>query len=600
MMKKIFNIIFILSLFAFYACEEADKFAGVDPEDAGIINKVDLRTILSRRNDVTLFLRAVDKAGIGNTLTATDSVTLFVPNDVAFQAFIEAAGFQVLDDVPAEVLSNILRYHIISGNRLAASLNSGRINTLQGSSLLITRSGNNVFVNGESRVITSNLRATNGVAHIVNLVLNIPQGNLLEVIENDPDFSTLKAAIELAGIEELFTGTSSYTIFAPTNAAFAALGIDLSTLDTETLIEILAFHVLNNDLTSVQLPTTGNLTSILGNETDDNRQLLRVAEGRVNGAAIVKPNIIATNGVIHKVSSVILKGRTIIESLGPGFNPYGANDAVSLDLFGNIVAGSGYTRFDSVVNRSTVYIQLFSPVYDDFPNNEAAINYIESRTFQGTVRIPTLANGTKITSINGSSYYVVTDASGRRYVNGTASNAFQNQATVANPMYDGVVYLFNSLAFNPLPAKNMLEVISEIDEYSLFAAAVVAAGKESVLSGGNRTLFIVNNAAFTEYTGISDPEVLAGLSAAGKEFLAEVIDRHVVENVYFSRHVASFIPTLKNRLNEDVFFATVSNELVIVLDPKRPASAVVGLNTVDILAANGVIHEISDVMEFPE
>jgi uncharacterized surface protein with fasciclin (FAS1) repeats len=129
------------------------------------------------------------------------------------------------------------------------------------------------------------------------------------VASGNPDFSTLVAALDAAGLVETFNGKKHYTVFAPTNAAFdkalGDLGITAEQLlaDTELLTSILLFHVTNGDRKAQSVVSAKKIKMLDGNDA-----MIMVKEdgAYINNAKIVTTDIMASNGIIHVIDYVLL------------------------------------------------------------------------------------------------------------------------------------------------------------------------------------------------------------------------------------------------------------------------------------------------------
>lgn len=131
--------------------------------------------------------------------------------------------------------------------------------------------------------------------------------DIVDIAMSNDDFSTLVAAVQAAGLVDTLKGEGPFTVFAPTNAAFeeALATLDMSPADvladTETLTAILTYHVVPGALTSDML-TSGSVTTVQGDPIR-----VEVGDGvEVNGASVVSADIIAGNGVVHVIDSVLL------------------------------------------------------------------------------------------------------------------------------------------------------------------------------------------------------------------------------------------------------------------------------------------------------
>jgi uncharacterized surface protein with fasciclin (FAS1) repeats len=129
----------------------------------------------------------------------------------------------------------------------------------------------------------------------------------LSVNQSTGEFSTLIAALQAAGLAETFAGPRHYTVFAPTDAAFAALGLNagnIGTVPVETLTNILLYHVARGDRFSQSLAANVKPLRMLNGQI----ATVTAADGtvRIDNAAVIAADIDARNGVIHIIDAVLL------------------------------------------------------------------------------------------------------------------------------------------------------------------------------------------------------------------------------------------------------------------------------------------------------
>lgn len=132
---------------------------------------------------------------------------------------------------------------------------------------------------------------------------------IVDVAAGNPDFSTLVAAVTAAGLGETLAGEGPFTVFAPTNAAFAAL--PAGTLDSlllpenkDQLTAILTYHVVPGTVMAADLPATATDVATVNGATVS---VVAAPEGAsVNGAKITAADVAASNGVIHVIDTVLL------------------------------------------------------------------------------------------------------------------------------------------------------------------------------------------------------------------------------------------------------------------------------------------------------
>jgi len=149
--------------------------------------------------------------------------------------------------------------------------------------------------------------AAAAVAFVSPALAEEPKQNVVEIAVGNKDFSTLVAAVKAAGLVETLSGKGPFTIFAPTNDAFAKLPAGtveglLKPENKEKLAGILTYHVVGAKVMAADVKS-GKVKTVNGKEFE-----VKVADGTVtvDGAKVVKTDIVGTNGVIHVIDSVIL------------------------------------------------------------------------------------------------------------------------------------------------------------------------------------------------------------------------------------------------------------------------------------------------------
>lgn len=315
MFKKLpfFLLVLLATTISFVSCDKDDD----DDNDNTTPNIVELA---QTDTSLTSLVAAVTKAGLVDELSADGAFTVFAPTNAAFSAFLTANGFASLDDVPNDVLTQILLNHVVGQKLRSTDLTTGYVSTLAsyGSTTsnikaYVSTSGG-VSINGVADVTTANLDASNGVVHKIDAVIGLPVIPTFAVA--DPNFSTLVAALTRPGLSTDYvatlSGTGPFTVFAPTNAAFDALltELNLSSLDsipTATLEAVLTYHVasgnvLAGSLTNGQVVTTlqtGTFTINLGSGAT-------ITDGAGRTTNIVATDVQASNGVIHAIDKVLL------------------------------------------------------------------------------------------------------------------------------------------------------------------------------------------------------------------------------------------------------------------------------------------------------
>ena len=136
----------------------------------------------------------------------------------------------------------------------------------------------------------------------------VPMKNIVEIAVEAGSFNTLVAAVKAAGLAETLSGEGPFTVFAPTDTAFAKLPagtIDALLADKEKLTSILTFHVLSGKVVAADIIKANGATptTVNGLPLD---VVVRDGKVFVNGAQVVTADVAASNGVIHIIDTVLL------------------------------------------------------------------------------------------------------------------------------------------------------------------------------------------------------------------------------------------------------------------------------------------------------
>ncbi len=277
--------------------------------DGGTVTK-SITDIVVENPAFSLLKTAVVKAGLAGAL-ASGNLTVFAPTDAAFQA----AGFanaDAINNANVDVLRRILLYHVI-GNRFPTQNFSNSVTgytTLQGAEVLVAKR-QEVSVNGIF-VEQANIKATNGVIHVINKVLSPPAGNLAEVAVANPNLTYLVAALQRAGLVQTIATGGPFTVFAPTNAAFMAAGFptiaSIQAADPATLTRILTYHVISGRELSSTL-RSGEVNTLQGKvlvSVGMDKSVTVKGNSNATPSNVIAADIVTLNGIVHVINQVLL------------------------------------------------------------------------------------------------------------------------------------------------------------------------------------------------------------------------------------------------------------------------------------------------------
>ncbi|HSN78531.1 MAG TPA: fasciclin domain-containing protein [Anaerolineae bacterium] len=255
---------------------------------------------------------AVQAAGLEEALRSDGPFTVFAPTDDAFAA-IPAEMLEALLADP-ETLSQILLFHVLPGKVMAESVADGlSVETLQGAPVTFAVMDGKATIN-DAAIVATDIEASNGVIHVIDAVIlppaeaaaEEPAMDIVDTAVAAGSFNTLVAAVQAAGLEEALRGEGPFTVFAPTDDAFAAIPaetLEALLADPEALSQILLYHVLDGKVMAADVTDGLSADTLQGSPVTFS---VMDGTGMINDATIIATDIETSNGVIHVIDAVIL------------------------------------------------------------------------------------------------------------------------------------------------------------------------------------------------------------------------------------------------------------------------------------------------------
>ena len=251
---------------------------------------------------------ALEAADLVKTIKNANSLTVFAPTDEAFAKLPAGTVETLLKPENKDQLIAILTYHVVEGRVRAQEVAGLRTaETLNGQRVHISVEDGRIQLN-ESNVISADVRASNGIIHVIDEVLIPETKNIPEIAQEARTFKTLITALQEAELVEPLLGKGPFTVLAPTDKAFGALpdGTVASLLKPENRAElqrILTYHVIEGRLYTDDFLRNRTYKTLAGAKVK-----LSFADGtfRANGSTVISSDIDAANGVIHVIDAVLL------------------------------------------------------------------------------------------------------------------------------------------------------------------------------------------------------------------------------------------------------------------------------------------------------
>ena len=262
--------------------------------------------------DLSILVQLVVAADLATTLEGKGPFTVFAPPNAAFQKLGNATLQHLLDPANKAELVKILTYHVLGANVQSKDLKDGEVvATVEGDNITVHLNKDGAFINN-AKVIAADIEATNGVVHEIDTVLlppaPKPTDNIVQLAESVPELSILVQLVAAGGLVGTLTGPGPFTVFAPLNSAFEALGNAtlqhlLDPANKAELDKILTYHVASGSVHSGDITDHEQIKTVEGDSVT-----AYVVNGQVyiNHAHVVKADVDATNGVVHIIDGVLL------------------------------------------------------------------------------------------------------------------------------------------------------------------------------------------------------------------------------------------------------------------------------------------------------
>ena len=301
-------------------------------------------------------LSALATADLADAVATGGPFTVFAPTNEAFTR-VDSETLNTLLTEDTETLAQILLYHVVaeplsSSDLLLSAEGVFRgqqvdyfLPTLAGIDLAVQVTPFGIVINGSSAVISADIAASNGIIHVIDEVI-MPPGTVVD-LATAAGFDTLVDLVVAADLAGALSGEGPFTIFAPTEEAFAALDPEtvaflLSEEGRDTLVDILTYHVIADKVYASEVPLGIPVETLSGDAT------VTFTTGtngvlRINNANIISTNIVGSNGVIHVIDEVIMPPSMETTSFNIGFDSAAFNYTINGETGANITMRRGVT-----------------------------------------------------------------------------------------------------------------------------------------------------------------------------------------------------------------------------------------------------------------
>lgn len=527
-------------------------------------------------------VQAITQADLLSTLQGDGPFTVFAPTD---QAFSDANIDLVALDTPEgkTALTEILQYHVVSGSVASSALTDCmEADSITNQPLSFTVD-DGVMVN-DANVILADQQASNGIIHVIDKVLspddtldNIPRTAHCTGMHN-----SLVSAIIQADLLSTLEGDGPFTVFAPTDMAFAQANIDLVSLDTPegkaTLSDILLYHVVSGEV-----PSSAVTDCMSADSANEKPLSFTVDNGvMVNDANVITPDVATNNGIIHVIDKVLMPTDTP-NDIPATARCTGIHDSLvaailQADLLETLQGEGPFTVF-APTDQAFIDANIDLADLDTPEGKEILSNILQYHVVSGSVASSTIENCATVQALNDQ---------GLAFTVG--NNVMVNDANVISAdvaTSNGLIHVIDKV-LTPTPTPNNIPTTAGCTGvHNSFVAAVIQAELLSTLEGeGPFTVFAPTDQAFTDagidLTALDTPE--------GKEILTNILLHHVYQGSVASSDITDGLT--RSMVNGDNITFTLVDGKVMIGESM--------VQTADVATSNGVIHVVDKVIMPPE
>jgi transforming growth factor-beta-induced protein len=544
--------------------------------------------------DLSALVDAVVLAELDGALSTTQLITVFAPTDDAFGKLHQASLNLLKTEQWRPHLENLLLQHVLPAEVPSSDITDGIMTAaLNGEEvkLNLPLSGG-VIVNGIANVIQADVSADNGVIHVVDTVL-FPEwvsNNIFDRAVADPELTTLTTLITGLKLTRALSFHGPYTVFAPTDEAFleglVSLGAEDGYLSAHLASTLLTYHVVHGIYSAADIVDGLELTTAQG------EKIVFSFKGdipQVNGEDIVATDILANNGIVHKIDSLLIPKsviapveQTIVDVALSNSDTFSTlvDFVVQADLVAPLSSTQGITVFAPTNDAFAALASAAPDVVANLQTKEWSTHLQDVLLYHVLpVEVPSSAvtDGLATTALNGEDLSFD--------VNGDGIFVNSNSAVVIADVgaSNGVIHAIDSVLIPSWVSNSIVDRAVGSPALTTLVDLVVGAGLAGTLSGaGPFTVFAPTNDAFLEFLG-NDFDAAGSLDI---DFVASILKYHVVPGIYSAADIANGL-SLTTVQGEDIVFSLMGSTAMVNGETIVAA---------DILANNGIVHVIDGVL----
>ncbi|XP_055927203.1 transforming growth factor-beta-induced protein ig-h3-like isoform X2 [Argiope bruennichi] len=531
------------------------------------------------------FVKQADQSGILPLLTNRGAYTVFVARDDAFQSLTKEQEKALNGSKKSRSRPSVLLYTITEGRTTAEELPNSLSTLYREGAVSVTKYPSGLITVNCIPLVATNIEATNGIIHVTeSLLLSSGRNAITDLLVKTPGLGTTATASKRAQLSNELRDKKALTFFAPTDEAWKSLPapfLEALMEDSNSMKVLLQYHIVNTVWCSRVISGTTELETLEGSKL----QLSCNETGQyVNEARILESDFTTRNGILHKIDSVLIPNRvrSLVEYL----------EIRSMTYFLKLLDVSGiYT----LLTRQAPYT-LFVPPDEAFEalSNETLSDILSQPSLARTIASFHVVSGKQLTSnaIDGQKLTPLQSQDQTLRLRIHKKRLTVEAALVTEPdlqLRNGIIHIIDKVLIPP--TTSILDRLQE-GNFSIFTGLLNQTNPNLLKLLGDSTKTFTIFAPSDDALNITMPPGMLQRLVLDPEMLYKTAARHILP---------VFVVSSTLELHFTYSYKAASDELITITKENSNAITVARLAEVvsgDILATNGVLHEISRMIQF--
>ena len=563
--------------------------------------------MVAEDENLSTLATVLQRASLLDTLNTTGNLTVFAPTNDAFANLPNGVLSELLNPENKMQLYATLQTHVVDAFINAEDITNitNEVNTKSRERIKLTKIALGVIVQTSQSLATvtdANRFASNGVIHNIDNVLQIPPLPKIPQLAIGNNLSCLVEAVQKADLVDVLNGKGPFAVFTPTNDAFEKISASIwEPKNKATLKAILLTHVFDTiikdeDIRDGVTPMLTKSSETINVTKSGNKVKLETSIGM---AEVTVSNILASNGVVHIIDTVLMPATVPTIAQVAMENEQLSSLVTAVKNAGLLNTLNGTRKFTVFAPADAAFAKLPDEKLEELLKAKNVVQLyatILTHVVDKVIRPEDLQNNIPTEVTTASKKKIKVTNSGNEVIVEHAK--IKAKVITSNILAsNGIIHVIDAvLLIKTLPTIVQLAIATT--NLGTLVKAVEAAALVDTLNGeGPFTVFAPTNDAFKK---IPTDELKELLNPDNSDKLKSILLTHVLSNVITAEHIPQNITEI-NTINTEIIIVTNLADKGVMLEtgkgnqPKSKANVITG--STNLLARNGIVHLIDGVLK---